>query len=427
MTKETIRRIDVLIGSVLCFLLTLHRRIVDLARGPDTVAPPLQKILFLKLIEQGATVLAAPAIRDAVARVGRENVYFMVFRENRPILDILGLVPPENVIEVRHDQLARFVADVLRALSRIRSEGIDTVIDMEFLARAPAILAYLTGAARRVGLHRFTSEGPYRGDLMTHRVQHNPYLHTSVAYALLVGALDLDPSDLPLSKVDAPRPDDATRARFTPSEAERARVRGLLERALPTRDLSRQRIVLLNPNTGDLLPIRMWQKERFIELGRRILRDNSNAVIVITGAPSERDGAEAVCKAIGSERAASVAGATTLRDVLVLYTLADVLVTNDSGPGHFASMTDIDNVVLFGPETPQLFGPLGERRHVVWAELACSPCVSPYNHRFSPCTNNRCMQAITVDTVYERVARALAGRPPLAQESLPTEERSPPA
>jgi ADP-heptose:LPS heptosyltransferase len=104
----------------------------------------------------------------------------------------------------------------------------------------------------------------------------------------------------------------------------------------------------------------------------------------------------------------SVAGATTLRDVLVLYTLADVLVTNDSGPGHFASMTDIHNVVLFGPETPQLFGPLGPNRHVIWAELACSPCVSPYNHRFSACSNNRCMQAISVDHVFAEVSSALS-------------------
>ena len=147
-----------------------------------------------------------------------------------------------------------------------------------------------------------------------------------------------------------------------------------------------------------------------MELGQRILAEQPDAILVITGAPSERKGAEDVCRRIGSERVVSVAGATTLREVLVLYTLADVLVTNDSGPGHFASMTDIHNIVLFGPETPQLFGPLGENRHVIWAQLACSPCVSPYNHRFSPCTNNRCMQAISVDQVYREVVAALEAK-----------------
>lgn len=402
MKKETIKRIDALLGNVLCSILTLHRRVADGAFPARPAPGAPQKIVFLKLIEQGATVLAAPAIRRAVERVGRENVFFAVFAENRPIVDILDLIPRENVIELRHKNLFMFAADAWRALRRIRRERVDTVIDMEFMARAPAILAYLTGATWRVGLHRFTAEGPYRGDLMTHRVQYNPYLHTSQAYSLLVEALGENPSDLPLLKIPSRR-DPETRHRFVPDAEETERVSALIGREKPGP------IVVLNPNTGDLLPIRMWPTERFVELGQRILAGHPDARLVLTGAPSESAGAEEVGRRIGNpERVLSVAGKTTLRDVLVLYTLADVLVTNDSGPGHFASMTDIHNVVLFGPETPQLFGPLGENRHVIWAQLACSPCVNPYNHRFSPCTNNVCMQSITVDQVYREVASALS-------------------
>lgn len=408
MSKETIKRIDALLGSVLCWLLTVHRWLAELLGGGSVAGPVApRKILFLKLIEQGATVIAAPAIKAAVAKVGRENVYFCVFVENRAIVDILDLIPRENVLEIRHKTLVQFAQDALRAMVQVRRLGVDTVIDMEFMARAPAILAYLTGARWRVGLHRFTAEGPYRGDLMTHRVHYNPYLHTSLAYRLLIEALDQDPRDLPLLKVPAGRPEEE-RHRFHPTPEETAKVRSLIDGgAAPSPG---RRLIVLNPNTGDLLPIRMWPTERFVELGQRILAEQPEAILVITGAPSERKGAEEVCRRIGSERVVSVAGATTLREVLVLYTLADVLVTNDSGPGHFASMTDIHNIVLFGPETPQLFGPLGENRHVIWAQLACSPCVSPYNHRFSPCTNNRCMQAISVDQVYREVAAALEAK-----------------
>ncbi|MDP2308824.1 MAG: glycosyltransferase family 9 protein [Pseudomonadota bacterium] len=404
MNKDTIKRIDAVLGTVVCFLLTLHRRLVDSFAPHDP--GPVRKILFLKLIEQGATVLAAPAIQAAVARVGRENVYFCVFRENRPILDILDLVPADNVIEVRHDTFSQFIRDAFSALRLIRRHRIDTVVDMEFLARAPAILAYLTGAARRVGLHRFTAEGPYRGDLMTHRVQHNPYLHTSMAYQLLVDALDEDPTDLPLLKVPAARA-ELEPPPYTPSAAETARVLHILEDgglrgAGP--------LVILNPNTGDLLPLRTWPIERFVALGQRILAEHDDVTLILTGAPSERAGVEDICRRIGTDRVLSVAGKTTLREVIVLYTLADVLVTNDSGPGHFASMTGIHDIVLFGPETPVLFGPLGENRHVLWAQLACSPCVNPYNHRFSPCTNNKCMQAISTEEVYRTVASCLAAR-----------------
>lgn len=426
MTKETIKRIDALLGSVLCWLLTLHRRVYDLFALQPPLGDRPKKILFLKLIEQGATVLAAPAIKAAVDRCGRENVHFAVFPENRPILDILELIPKENVLELRHGDLLSFAKDALALFWRCRQIGIDTVVDMEFMARASAILAYLCGARFRVGLHRFTSEGPYRGDLMTHRVQYNPYLHTSVAYRLLFEALDQDPNEVPLLKIPTRRPPD--RPRFVPTDAERARVKEIV-RARLGRPVPGP-LVLLNPNTGDLLPTRMWPTDRFIELGRRLLAEHPDLTLAITGAPSERDGAESVAQQIGRDRVVSLAGATTLREVLVLYTLADVLVTNDSGPGHFASMTDIHNVVLFGPETPQLFGPLGENRHVLWAQLACSPCVSPYNHRFSPCTNNRCMQVITVDEVHREVTRALhavRAQPQRPHEPRPVEAQALPA
>ena len=123
--------------------------------------------------------------------------------------------------------------------------------------------------------------------------------------------------------------------------AQRQRVQTLLDEAAG-RPVERP-IVLLNPNCRDALPLRRWPTERFVELGRRILADHPAVTLVVTGAPSEREAADAVCRGIGSPRVVNLAGRTTLRDVLVLYDLADVLVTNDSGPGHFASLTSIES------------------------------------------------------------------------------------
>src|SRR5437867_3191086 len=99
---QTIRAIDAIAGRVLCWLLTLHRRLIDFSRRGRRPDGPLESILFLKLVEQGATVLAAGAIERAVSRVGRDNVYFCVFAENREILDILDLIPRENVFALRN-------------------------------------------------------------------------------------------------------------------------------------------------------------------------------------------------------------------------------------------------------------------------------------------------------------------------------------
>ncbi|MBA4396039.1 MAG: glycosyltransferase family 9 protein [Syntrophus sp. (in: bacteria)] len=404
MKPETIRKIDIGVGKIACLTLTCLRRVLDRINPPDQNPAPVKKILFIKLIEQGATVLAYSAILRAIDKVGRQNVYFCVFEENREILDIIGVLPRENVFVIRNRQFSLFLLDILRSLYRIRRIGIDATIDMEFFARASAILSYLTGAARRVGLHRFTSEAPYRGDIMTHRVHYNPYLHTAKAYHLLVAALDAAPEDLPLVKL--PVKEFAEKApTFVPGEQETEKVRRILEQAFPQPVVGP--IVLLNPNASDMLPLRKWDTQNFIRLGRRVLQEIPKSVVIITGAPSERESAEMVCREIGSDRAVCLAGKTTLRELLVLYTLADVLVTNDSGPGHFASMTDIHSVVLYGPETPRLFGAIGGSSHIIHAGLACSPCVNVFNHRFSPCRNNRCMQSITVEQVYDTVRHCL--------------------
>jgi len=168
------------------------------------------------------------------------------------------------------------------------------------------------------------------------------------------------------------------------------------------------RIVLLNPNASDMLPIRKWGTERFIGLARRLLDSDKRLIVLFTGAPSEQPVCESIAASLNSARAVCLAGHTTLEELIAVYWIADVLVTNDSGPGHFASLTDIKTVVMFGPETPLLFGPLGETASVIWKRLACSPCVSAFNHRNTPCEDNVCMKMITVDEVFDKISGIIA-------------------
>jgi len=399
MKPNTIRIIDKWLGQPICFGLTVVRKVFP-ARKTKEKGP----VLFIKLIEQGATVLANSAIQRAVQNVGRENVYFCVFADNKPILDILDAVPQQNIFSIRQGNFIHFLIDVFGLLIKARRVGINSTIDMEFFSRASAILAYLSGARNRVGLHRFNSEQPYRGDLLTHRVQYNPYLHTARAYLLLVLALESDGKETPLLKLPA-QTLKVEPPVFTPAEDEVSRVSNLLEYKWGGEIPSL--VFLLNPNASDMLPLRKWDTPNFVTLGKKLLETYPDSGLVLTGAPSEQDACAHILGEFNDPRAIAVAGETTLRELLVLYSLSSFLVTNDSGPGHFASMTEIPTLVLFGPETPALFGPLGDGVEVIWKGLACSPCVNPFNHRFSPCDNNLCMQQITVDEVFAKVRSML--------------------
>lgn len=439
MKLSTMRLADRWIGLPMCLTLTIvlaagralraagHRLLLGIAERPEWVERPVRSILFVKLAEQGSTVLAVPAIRRAVEMVGRENVYWLVFEENRFILDVMDLIPRENVISVRTGGLLATLGGCLGAVGRARRLGVDAAVDLEFFARSSAIFTALSGARTRVGLHGRGAEGPWRGGLMTHRARYNPHLHTASTFRHLVDLIGVDPSTLPASGIEAVI-DDRPPPAFRPTPDELDRVAALLPAGVgDVGDVGGGgavaggggsggggggRLVLLNANCSDLIPLRAWPRERYVELARRLLAARPDVAVAFTGAKDEAPAAEELVRRIGDDpsRCFSLAGRTTLPGLLTLYTMAEVLVTNDSGPAHFATLTPIDVVTLFGPEHPSLFAARSPRNHVVHAGLACSPCVSALNNRQSRCADNLCMQAITVDRVLAEVTAALDAR-----------------
>lgn len=400
MKINAIRKFDKYLGIPVCFLLTLLKLLLGVFFNSNRSSnKQTEKILFIKLIEQGATVLAYSSIKNAVDEVGADNAYFLVLEENRHILDILNLLLEENIFVIKNSNFLQTALDLIKTLIRIRKLHIDTVIDMEFFSRTSAIICYLSGARKRIGNHRFKSEYSYRGDLFTHRVQYNPYIHLSFGYSLLVETAKYSNTIIPLPKINTAEI-LIKRLVFHPTDEEKKMVADLVSGMSP---MKYKKIVILNPNSSDIIPYRKWPFEYFQQLIDLLAKNYSDTLIVLTGLKNEYSSAEKLCSETYSDQVVNLAGKLTLKELLVLYTISDILVTNDSGPGHFASLTDIDNIVMFGPETPVLFGPVSERTHVLYVKLACSPCVNVFNHRVSPCDDNVCMKEIKPQTVFEKI------------------------
>src|SRR5204862_4853452 len=311
---STLQHTDRWVGGPLCAILTFLRKIFESAGRPGP--RQFRRILFVKFAEQGSTVLAYPAILRAIEMVGRENVYFVVFEDNRFILDVMEIIPDGNVITIATHSLFGLATGALRALLQVRKIGIDAVVDMEFLTRFSAIVTFATGAKSRVGFHTFFGDGPYRGDLMTHRLLYNPHLHTSQMFEAMVEALTRDPLVLPT--FDFTPSVKQPLARFRPSLSEVAEINTLLQRENP-RIGSAPRI-LLNPNASDLLPLRRWPALRYVELAQRLLERYPELFIGFTGAPAEAASNNQLQEEVGSSGAIHLAGTPTLRKVLVLYT-----------------------------------------------------------------------------------------------------------
>jgi ADP-heptose:LPS heptosyltransferase len=399
MNVQALLRADRWLGVPLCFSLSTLRTIFG-KRTPNCSHPP-RSILFVKLAEQGSTVLAYQALRRAVEIAGRENVYFIALQENRFIVDLLGVLPEKNVITIGANHLPGLLVNALSGIRQLRRLKLDAAIDLEFFSRGSAALAFLSGAKRRIGFHGFFGAGPYRGDLMTHRLLYNPHLHTSEIFLALTEATLRDPTILPTFDF-IPSSNETELPQFSPAPKEIEEVKEMLRRETG----SVPPLILLNPNASDLLPLRRWPTERYLELAKKLLEKYPEVFVGFTGAPEEAAKGLELVQRVGSRRCVSFAGKTTLRQLLILYTLSKVLVTNDSGPAHFATLTPVRVVTLFGPETPALFAARTSRNRVLWAGIACSPCVNAYNNRQSSCRNNLCMQGILVDQVFAETCRA---------------------
>ncbi len=352
MKVDTMRAIDRWAGIPLTFLLTLIRR--PFARS---ARPKPKRILFIELSEMGSTILADPAMRKA-RTVLDADLFFVIFKRNVASLDLLGTIPRENIRTIREDGLFTLALDTLSFLIWTRRRRIDTVVDMELFSRFTALLTGLCGAANRVGFYRFHNEGLYRGELLTHRVAYNPHIHIAMNFVALINALISAKPEVPYSKTVV-GDDEITLPRLVPGGHETQAIEHRIAGVFPPFESGRNRVVLLNPNASGLLPQRRWPIDNFAMLGRRILERWDDAIILITGAPDEAAGAEDLRNRIGHARVVNFAGKSTLADLPLLYSVSALMVSNDSGPAHFASVTDMPTIVLFGPETPSLYAPLG--------------------------------------------------------------------
>lgn len=407
MNIDLMRKVDYFAGVPLCALATPFVKLASLFSShvskQNSLTP--RKVLFIELSEMGSAILVDPAMRK-MQTATNAKLFFVIFKGNAASLRLLNTVPISNVFTIRENNLWNLAIDSLRLLLWARKNKIDTVIDLELFSRYSALLTGLCGAVKRVGFHAFYNEGLYRGAMLTHRVAYNPTLHIAKNFIALVNAALANKAELPYSKTFIDD-NEIKLARAPVVEYVIKEMRDRIREVFPSYDETRHRIVLINPNASDLLPQRRWMPEHFVTVMRDLLVNSEDLLVLMTGAPAECEQAENLKQQVAHERCINFAGKQSLEELPALYQMSELMLTNDSGPGHFSSVTDLRTFVLFGPETPLLYGSLGNSTPI-YASLACSPCVSAANHRKTPCSDNVCLQAIKPEAVLSQLKEALA-------------------
>lgn len=399
MRVDTARAIDYYAGMPLCFLATMAVKLTYWRKQPPMTPP--KKVLLIELSEMGSAILADPAMQE-LKRHGAE-LHFLIFKKNAPSLQLLNTVKDANIFTLDDSSLWRLMRTTWQFLRWARTRRVDSVIDLELFSRFTALLTGLSGACHRVGFYRFHHEGLYRGEMLTKKVAYNPHIHIARNFFSLVHALYAKDAELPFAKITIEARQLMLKKAPLPPEL-LATVGAKIQRYAG--EVVGKRLVLINANASDLLPQRRWSMENFCALIHLLLDYQENILVLLTGAPNEHPELEVLRQRVNHKRCLNFAGAVEFHELPALYALSACMVTNDSGPAHFAAVTSLPTFVLFGPETPAVYGPLGNSTSI-YAGLHCSPCVSAWNHRRSPCQDNKCLQVITPQAVFDLVKPVL--------------------
>ncbi|MBP7216040.1 MAG: glycosyltransferase family 9 protein [Candidatus Omnitrophica bacterium] len=398
------RWLDYWCGIPLCFLLSGVAYFQKIIFSRQRAAPAVRKILVIKLSELGAIVLAYPLLKRLRKDYPSADVFFLTFSRNKFVFSLLGgIVKQDNVMTISDSSLSAFALDIVRTLQRIRRERIDIVLDLEFFSRCTAALSFCAGSRMRVGFHHYTYEGLYRGNLFTHRIQYVPGQHMAKTFLSFALALKQSTKRSP----EMPEGFDEREVMLPRYQATQDSITDMNSRLLAMGIGQGSRLLLMHCGEG-MLPLREWPLDYFKRLIQLLLADPL-LVIVIVGLQGAEKKAQQLLSAVSQSRCKSLVGQTDLEALMALFHRADALVTNDCGLAHLAALTELSTLVMFGPETPDVFGPLGEHTTVFFTHWPCSPCLSVLNNRMSACKDNACLKAIQPEEVYQTIQAKIRG------------------
>lgn len=147
-------------------------------------------------------------------------------------------------------------------------------------------------------------------------------------------------------------------------------------------------------NTGGNWDLKRWSSNSFVLLAKR-LDQEFGLKSVLSGSLKDKESCRQIAQTAGIKTVV-LAGETTLGESLALFKRAVAVISADSGPLHLAHSVGANVVGMFGPTRPEITGPRGTGRlQILFKEVGCNK--APCYHL--ACTNNLCMQSVTVEDV----------------------------
>jgi len=330
--------------------------------------PPVpRRILVLRLERIGDLLMSLPALHALRARAPEASIDLFVGSWNLPLaLQISG---PNAVETMDAAWLARGAATpgwtaLVRQARSWRRRRYDLALNLEGDIRSNVLMA-LGGAARTAG---FGMAGG--GPLLDVCVAFDPRSHTAINGVRLVAAAFGEHPDRewPVEGREAAAALPRSALTIPPAAADEA------DRLLAGVCAAPGLRPLVGLQVGAGRAVKEWPLARMAEVGAWAVRTRG-AALVLTGSSADREAARLLRQALpASAPVADLTGEGDLLTLAAVLSRLSLFVTPDTGPMHLAAVVGTPLVAVFGPSSPDRWGPLARACRIVRIDLPCSPC-----------------------------------------------------
>jgi len=286
----------------------------------------LLRVLFIKLSAMGDIVHAMPSAMAIRSRFPNCDLRWVVQTE---FADLLKNHPAvSGIIEVPKRPS---IADLMRLRKTLRENVFDFALDMQGLFKSARIIA-MAKSSRKLGFQwqregsRFFSK-PIRTDAQ----------HVVDQYLAVAAAVGADTADVSFGLAPMPSALESAKAKL--------QALGL-----------QKPIVAINLGAG--AEEKRWPAVKFGALAKALISHGCSPFTI--GSPNERELAAQL-------NIPSLAGQTSIAELVGVLSLCDLHIGGDTGSVHIATALEKQVVAIMGPTRPERSGPYRRMESVVYS------------------------------------------------------------
>jgi len=307
-----------------------------------------KRILVVRFWSLGESLLCLPAIKKL--HDSGYKITVLCTSNNKSVFECQKFI--DEIIVLNYKNLISFLSNIFS----LRSKGFEYSIDFEPYTKISAVISYISGATTRIGWDN-------RPLLYTNPVKIEEEKHFVINTFNLIRSIIKIENTKSLVKLPYSRSD----AEF---------VSKIIRK-------TKRPLIAIHPGSGTTALSRRWPEDRWVELVKKLDKKYKGTIFLIGGKEEI-----SLCDEIENEcidnRLINLAGKMNINQLAAFLSNMNLVIATDSGPMHIACSMKAHTVGLFGPNTPERYGPYGKNCIGLRKETML-PCILPFRRKFPEC------------------------------------------